>query len=93
MWRGWGPSPFRGGAGPRTSDMARSSVPSPPDRSWARDNGAMPPGQDLLRVALAQINPTVGDIDGNARKIAERIAQAREQGAGLVVFPELALSG
>jgi len=53
----------------------------------------MPPGQDLLRVALAQINPTVGDIDGNARKIAERIAQAREQGAGLVVFPELALSG
>jgi NAD+ synthase (glutamine-hydrolysing) len=53
----------------------------------------MPPGQDLLRVALAQINPTVGDIDGNARKIAERIAEARDQGAGLVVFPELALSG
>jgi NAD+ synthase (glutamine-hydrolysing) len=53
----------------------------------------MPPGQDLLRVALAQINPTVGDIDGNAGKIAERIAEAREQGAALVVFPELALSG
>ncbi|MEA2362912.1 MAG: hypothetical protein QOD71_2057 [Thermoleophilaceae bacterium] len=53
----------------------------------------MPPGQDLLRVALAQINPTVGDIDGNARKIAERISEARDQGAGLVVFPELALSG
>jgi NAD+ synthase (glutamine-hydrolysing) len=53
----------------------------------------MPPGQDLLRVALAQINPTVGDIDGNARKIAERIGEAREQGAALVVFPELALSG
>ena len=31
----------------------------------------MPPGQDLLRVALAQINPTVGDIDGNAAKIAD----------------------
>jgi NAD+ synthase (glutamine-hydrolysing) len=53
----------------------------------------MPPGQDLLRVALAQINPTVGDVDGNARKIAERIASARDQGAALVVFPELALSG
>jgi NAD+ synthase (glutamine-hydrolysing) len=53
----------------------------------------MPPGQDLLRVALAQINPTVGDIDANAGKIAERIAEAREQGAALVVFPELALSG
>jgi len=53
----------------------------------------MPPGQDLLRVALAQINPTVGDIDANAGKIAERTAEAREQGAALVVFPELALSG
>jgi NAD+ synthase (glutamine-hydrolysing) len=53
----------------------------------------MPPGQDLLRVALAQINPTVGDIDGNARKIAGRIAEARDHGAALVVFPELALSG
>ena len=38
----------------------------------------MPEGQDLLRVALAQINPTVGDIDGNARKIAARTAAARE---------------
>ena len=53
----------------------------------------MPPGQDLLRVALAQINPTVGDIDGNAAKIAERISEARDRGAALVVFPELTLSG
>jgi NAD+ synthase (glutamine-hydrolysing) len=55
--------------------------------------GVMPTGQDLLKVALAQINPTVGDIPGNARKIAERISQARDQGAALVVFPELTLSG
>jgi NAD+ synthase (glutamine-hydrolysing) len=53
----------------------------------------MPTGQDLLKVALAQINPTVGDIPGNARKIAERISEARDQGAALVVFPELTLSG
>jgi len=53
----------------------------------------MPIGQDLLEVALAQINATVGDIPGNARKIAERTAEAREAGAALVVFPELALSG
>jgi NAD+ synthase (glutamine-hydrolysing) len=53
----------------------------------------MPAGQDLLRVALAQINPTVGDIRGNVRKIAERTAAAREQGAALVVFPELTISG
>jgi NAD+ synthase (glutamine-hydrolysing) len=53
----------------------------------------MPPGQDLLRVALAQINPTVGDIPGNARKIAEHTRAAREEGAALVVFPELSLTG
>jgi NAD+ synthase (glutamine-hydrolysing) len=53
----------------------------------------MPPGPDLLRVALAQINPTVGDIQGNARKIGEQISAAREQGAALVVFPELSLTG
>jgi NAD+ synthase (glutamine-hydrolysing) len=48
---------------------------------------------DLLRVALAQINPTVGDIRGNARKISEYTARARDEGAALVVFPELTLSG
>src|ERR671922_76572 len=46
-----------------------------------------------LRVALAQIDTTVGDITGNARKIAERTARAREEGASLVVFPELTLTG
>jgi NAD+ synthase (glutamine-hydrolysing) len=49
--------------------------------------------QQLLRVALAQINPTVGDIAGNARRIAEYTSAARDGGAALVVFPELALSG
>src|SRR5215218_7812571 len=48
---------------------------------------------DLLRVALAQINPTVGDIRGNARKISDQMARARDEGASLVVFPELALTG
>jgi NAD+ synthase (glutamine-hydrolysing) len=48
---------------------------------------------DLLRVALAQINPTVGDIRGNARKISDQMTRARDEGAALVVFPELALTG
>src|SRR5215210_6720096 len=48
---------------------------------------------DLLRVALAQINPTVGDIRGNARRISDQTARARDEGAALVVFPELALTG
>ncbi len=46
-----------------------------------------------LRIALAQINTTVGDIPGNARKILEFSARAREAGAALVVFPELAIPG
>ena len=45
------------------------------------------------RVALAQVDPTVGDLAGNARKIRELTALARGAGAGLVVFPELAVCG
>ena len=44
-------------------------------------------------VALAQIDPTVGDVDGNAALIAEWIARARDAGADLVVLPELCLPG
>ncbi len=46
-----------------------------------------------LRIALAQINATVGDISGNVRKILETCARAREAQADLVVFPELAIPG
>jgi NAD+ synthase (glutamine-hydrolysing) len=46
-----------------------------------------------LRLALAQIDARVGDIDGNAALIRERTAAAREAGAELVLFPELALTG
>jgi NAD+ synthase (glutamine-hydrolysing) len=46
-----------------------------------------------MRVALAQINPTVGAIDANAAKVAEWIGRAREAGAELVVFPELCIPG
>ena len=48
---------------------------------------------EKVRIALAQINATVGDIDGNARLIEEHIARARDKGAGAVVFPELSLPG
>jgi NAD+ synthase (glutamine-hydrolysing) len=46
-----------------------------------------------LRIALCQIDPTVGDIDGNAAKIAEWIGRARGEGAELAIFPELCLPG
>jgi NAD+ synthase (glutamine-hydrolysing) len=46
-----------------------------------------------LRIALAQTNSTVGDLDGNAARVAEWTLRAAEQGAGLVVFPEMMLTG
>jgi NAD+ synthase (glutamine-hydrolysing) len=46
-----------------------------------------------MRIAIAQINPTVGDIAGNATKILDAVKQARQAGAELVITPELALSG
>ena len=46
-----------------------------------------------MKVAIAQINTTVGDFDGNREKIFDRIEWAKKNGADLVVFPELAVSG
>jgi NAD+ synthase (glutamine-hydrolysing) len=46
-----------------------------------------------MRLALAQINTVVGDLDGNAARIVGRIREAREAGADLVLFPELAVTG
>ncbi|QFR31861.1 NAD+ synthase [Ancylobacter sp. TS-1] len=48
---------------------------------------------DQLLIALAQLNPVVGDVDGNADKVREARALAAGQGADLVVFSELFLSG
>jgi len=46
-----------------------------------------------LRLYLAQINPTVGDIKGNYRLILSHIEKAKNNDADLVIFPELALTG
>jgi NAD+ synthetase len=46
-----------------------------------------------MRIALAQMNPFIGDFSGNTRKICQYIEQARSRECDLVVFPELALTG
>ena len=46
-----------------------------------------------MKIALGQINPTVGDFSGNAAKIVRFALEARSAGAGLIVFPELAVCG
>ena len=48
---------------------------------------------DILRIALAQTNPVVGDIQGNAAKILRAREEAARQGADLVVYTELVLAG
>src|ERR1700722_18018064 len=47
----------------------------------------------VLRVALCQLNTVVGDLGGNAERIAAALATAEEAGADLAVFPELAITG
>jgi NAD+ synthase (glutamine-hydrolysing) len=48
---------------------------------------------NTIRVALAQINPTVGDFEGNTRLVLDYLNRARETKSDLVAFPELALAG
>jgi NAD+ synthase len=49
--------------------------------------------KDSLRIALAQLNPVVGDLAGNAAKLRKARAEAAAKGAHLVVFPELFVTG
>ncbi len=53
---------------------------------WENNEGTM-------KIALAQINPTVGNITGNCQKIIENIEKAKSQHCGLVVFPEMCVVG
>ncbi len=46
-----------------------------------------------MKLALAQINPTVGDLNYNTKKIIDFISQAKAKGAELIVFPELSVTG
>jgi len=47
----------------------------------------------VVRVALGQLNTTVGDLDGNVARMADWIARATREGAELICFPELAVTG
>ena len=53
------------------------------------------PGEQMrrMRIGLAQVNPTVGDIEGNVRKIVDWLGHARGLGCELVAFPELVVTG
>jgi NAD+ synthase (glutamine-hydrolysing) len=59
----------------------------------AESPGDNPHVPDRLKIALAQVNPTVGDVEGNAAMAIDWIGRAADAGADLVVLPELCLSG
>src|SRR5512145_98493 len=96
----WGrkPLPVRGGMGrqdaaappsPRCRGRTRATTRAHDVRSVARlpDGGHTPRSMRTLRIGLAQINPTVGDLDGNVALILETIERARALGVELLAFP------
>src|SRR5205807_4457655 len=48
---------------------------------------------NAVKIAMGQINPTVGDFAGNAAEIVDFAQRAKSQGAGLILFPELSVCG
>src|SRR5437879_4253068 len=55
--------------------------------------GAPPLYTECVKIALGQINPTVGDFSGNAAKIIDFSRRAQAAGAGMILFPELSVCG
>ena len=72
--------------------MFRAGFRVPPD-GRRDEHPATLPVMSILRLALAQVNPTVGDLEGNAELVLTRSAEAQTAGAGLVAFPEMMLTG
>jgi NAD+ synthase (glutamine-hydrolysing) len=46
-----------------------------------------------MKIAVGQLNPTIGDLRGNFKRIKSMTMQARKDGARLIIFPELAITG
>ena len=46
-----------------------------------------------LKIGIAQINPTIGDLEGNARKISDYICKSKKKGVDLLIFPEMVITG
>ena len=46
-----------------------------------------------LKIGIAQINPTIGDLEGNAKKISDYICKSKKKGVDLLIFPEMVITG
>src|SRR5688500_14953974 len=88
--------PMLAGRGPRGGDPgagSRSAPPGPWTAGRLAGRRCYPDPMERLRLAGAQINPVVGDLDGNVERVLAAYSEAEGRGAHLVVFPELALTG
>ncbi len=80
----------------RASGTSERWPPSPLQRDNRRATSlamTKKPAPDVLRIAVAQLNPTVGDVAGNLAKAREARADAARQGADLILFTELFIAG
>lgn len=75
----------RGGGGTHTHEIIAGSHLTAPPQGASR--------MRMLRIGMAQINTTVGDLEGNTTKIIQYIERAQKLGVELVTFPELAITG
>lgn len=46
-----------------------------------------------LKIGIAQVNPTIGDLEGNAKKISDYICKSKKKGVDLLIFPEMVITG
>src|SRR5581483_11013032 len=92
----WSPPPSASSARNgrrRSSAGSRSPSSSSPSSSTSSGGGQCTMCVGRMRLALAQINSVVGDVDGNAARVAEWLDRARDEQADLVLFPELVVTG
>src|SRR5918998_1349835 len=92
QWCCWGesasPSSSRAGHAGRAEVRHRAWRTHPPTPC-----AAPTPEEPRVRITLAQTDASLGDLDGNLKRVERVVAEAVDAGSDLVVFPELALSG
>ncbi len=72
---------------------SKINIPHAPEAGQPKPEAEPPRYTRHVKIALGQINPTVGDFSGNAAKIIEFAHRAQAAGAGLILFPELSICG
>jgi len=92
LTHGWTTAPRAIGVGRRHGATGGSRLPATPPEPQRKRLGTEAYSMEF-RSALAQINPTTGDVEGNTERILDELDRAAAAGVDVVVFPELAVTG